>query len=415
VNGAHIVGPESPPSVEFSAASYAVGEAAGNATITVTLSNPYSLTVELDYATTDGTALAGTDYLSTSGALKYSPGITTDSFLVSVLDDTLLEADETISLTLGPPSHGSLGLLRSATLTILDDELAMVYLPLLSRSEAVPYTCPAFSINQYSRGTAFQVEFDDPVRPAYNHADKNIELRGFTLETDPLLERGLVDYGSGDPTQPPQLATIFDPYRVPAFPAIYKVHNWQWAASPDPGQRGDPITVPPVTALGTATTPGETLRVPSSGYDIGGGMEVIVLFADKDTVALRYTRDDGSGFGGYTVHIDNICTDPNLVQLYDTLDDPGGPRYVYTPPDRRPYSYDLPILAAGQPIGTARSTEMVLAIVDTGAFQDPRSCNEWWQIRPGYGPCLLTHRPIYSQRTAPRGVVQIGVDFRRQR
>jgi subtilisin family serine protease len=30
-------------------------------------------------------------------------------------------------------------------------------------------------------------------------------------------------------------------------------------------------------------------------------------------------------------------------------------------------------------------TETVVAVVDTGAFQDPRSLNEWWRIRPGYG------------------------------
>jgi hypothetical protein len=135
------------------------------------------------------------------------------------------------------------------------------------------------------------------------------------------------------------------------------------------------------------TTPGEALRVPTSGYDIGGDMEVIVLYADEDTVALRYTREDSSGSAGYTVHVDNICTDPNLLALYSALDAPDGPRYVYKPPNQRPYAYNLPNLAAGQLIGTARDSEVVVAVVDTGGFQDPRSCNGWWQIRPGYGTC----------------------------
>jgi hypothetical protein len=115
---------------------------------------------------------------------------------------------------------------------------------------------------------------------------------------------------------------------------------------------------------------------------------VIVLFADEDTVALRYTREDSAAPSGYTVHVDNICTDPNLLTLYNSLDDPGGARYTYVPPEGRPYGYDLPALPAGHPLGTARSGETVVAIVDTGAFMDTRSCNEWWQIRPGYtGPC----------------------------
>jgi hypothetical protein len=131
------------------------------------------------------------------------------------------------------------------------------------------------------------------------------------------------------------------------------------------------------------TTPGEILHTPTSGYNIGGGMEVIVLFADEDTVALKYARQDSAGAPGYTVHVDNICTDPNLLALYDQLDDPNGPRYIF--PNT---SYDLPTLYEGQPLGTARGTEIVVAIVDTGTFMDTRSCNEWWQIRPGYtGTC----------------------------
>jgi len=261
---------------------------------------------------------------------------------------------------------------------------ACAYLPLIAAS----YTCPITSTNQYSGGLAYQVDTDDPVRPAYDHADKNLGLRGYTPNTDPGLKRELVDYGSDDPTQPPQFATLFAPYRVPTLTNFYRVHDWNWAPSPDPGSRGDPITAYPVTALGLQTPPGETLHVPTSGYDIGGGMEVLVLFADADTVALRYTRHDSSAPPGYTVHVDNLCTDPNLLALYDALDDPAGPRYVYVPDEDPPYSYDLPNLYAGQPLGTARGTEVVVAIADSGSFMDPRSCNEWWQVRPDYsGVC----------------------------
>jgi hypothetical protein len=386
VASSHIVArPADPPVVQFSARDYTASETAGQTTITVTLDAAAPVTVLTTYATGGGTAVAGSDYLSASGTLTFTPGITNTTFPITLLDDGELEGHETISLTLGQPSTGTLGLNRIAALTILDDERATVYLPLLARGQGAAFACLTVSTNQYVGGTAFQVEFDDPVRPAYNHADKNIQLRGYLPATDANLKRELVDYGSGDPTQPPQLATLFDPPRVPPLSQLYQVRNWVWAPTPDPGQRGETIAEPPVTALGLETTPGEPLRVPSSGYDLGGGFEVLVLFADADTVALRYTRDDSSGFGGYTVHIDNICTDPNLLALYETLDDPAGPRYVYVPPANRPYSYDLPNLPAGKPIGVARGDEVVVAIVDTGAFQDTRSCNEWWQIRPGYG------------------------------
>jgi hypothetical protein len=257
-------------------------------------------------------------------------------------------------------------------------------LPLVLKEQ---HTCPVTSGNHYDYGIAFQYDEDDPVRPAHLHADKNLALRSYT-PTDPPL-RELVDYGPESP-QPPQFATMFEPHRVPSLVGFYRVHDWIWADSPDPGTRADPITQYPVTALGLGTTPGEVLSVPESGYNIGGDpdMEVLVLFADEDSITLRYTRDDSSAPAGYTLHIDNICTDPNLLALYNSLDDPDGPRYVFVPPASRPYWYDLPNLPAGKPFGTARGDEVVVAIADTGAFQDPRSCEEWWQERPGYsGDC----------------------------
>lgn len=322
--------------------------------------------------------------------------VDSDFNVAQVISSTLVvdpdESRRDIPFAIPPDSQGTYYLetrkgtslfSRSAAVEVLLPLTA--YLPSVARAQTTAYTCPTTSANQYAGGTAFQVEGDNPVRPAYNHADKNIALRSYSLNADPNLKRELVDYGSGDPTQPPQLATIFDPYQVPHLSNFYQVHNWNWASSPNPGTRGDPITSPPVTALGLETTAGQSLHVPTSGYDIGGGMEVIVLFADEDTVTLKYTREDTAATG-YTVHVDNICTDPNLLALYQSLDDPTGLRYVYAV--GRPYAYDLPILPAGQPFGTARGNEIVVAIVDTGTFQDPRSCNEWWQERTGYaGSC----------------------------
>jgi len=265
-----------------------------------------------------------------------------------------------------------------------------VYLPLVDReiapSPTPTYTpaCPTTSDNSYSAGIAYQHDGDNPVRPAYNHADKNLALRGYTPNTDSGLQRDLVNYGTDAPSQPPQLATLFDPYDVPPLSGFYQVYAWNWATSPEPGSRGEPLSDYSVTALGLQTTPGQPLYVPTSAYDIGGGMEVLVLYADEDTIALRYTREDSSGSQGYTLHVDKICTDPNLLAMYNTLDDPSGPRYVYS----QGHTYDLPCLWAGQPFGTAKGTEIVVAIVDTGQFMDPRSCNEWCQIRPGYeGGC----------------------------
>lgn len=250
-----------------------------------------------------------------------------------------------------------------------------IFLPLI----VGPGVCPATSGNAYAAGPVRQWDSDNPVRPAWNHADKNLALRGYL--SNPGAFKGFMNYGSNDPIEPPQLATLFSPNRVPAFTGAYQVYNWNWAPSPDPGTRGSLDIRWDITVLGMGVTPGEGLTVPSSGYDIGGGMQVIVLFADAQSVTFKYTRDDSVAPNGYTLHVDNICTDPNLLALYQSLD--GGARYVYYGTPGSNYEYDLPNLPAGQVFGTARDGEIRVAIVDTGSFMDPRSCNDWWQIRPG--------------------------------
>ncbi len=150
------------------------------------------------------------------------------------------------------------------------DELPpQAYLPIVLGPPA--YVCATSSQNQYASGIVEHYDNDNPVRPAYDHADKNIELRSYTPNTDPGLVRELVDYGSGDPTQPPQFATLFSPYRVPIFADFHQVYQWDWEPSPDLGTRSDPIPHPPVTAVSFNLPPGTYLHTPLSGYDIGGG------------------------------------------------------------------------------------------------------------------------------------------------
>ena len=79
---------------------------AANATLAfaVTLSRAPSGTVTVDYATSDGTAAAGSDYTATSGTLTFAAGETEKTVSVPVLDDAHDEGSETLTLTLSNPS-----------------------------------------------------------------------------------------------------------------------------------------------------------------------------------------------------------------------------------------------------------------------------------------------------------------------
>ena len=81
----------------------------------VFLSRILRQTVRIDYATSDGTATAGSDYRATSGTLTFRPGETTKTISVPVLDDSHDEGDERLTLTLSNPRPASRVRLDDAT------------------------------------------------------------------------------------------------------------------------------------------------------------------------------------------------------------------------------------------------------------------------------------------------------------
>jgi len=71
-----------------------VNGATVNATFTVTLSQPFTLPITVDYFTSDGTATAPADYQDVSGTLTFPPGVTSRTISVPVNGDSIAEADE---------------------------------------------------------------------------------------------------------------------------------------------------------------------------------------------------------------------------------------------------------------------------------------------------------------------------------
>ena len=111
--------PAFPPNVTLSD-SVTVGEAAGNAGFTVTLSAPTTHRTEIKYLTINGTAAADADYTSTSGTLVLQPGSTSGTINIPIIDDNLDEDDETLSLKI----TASPGIVTHAqsTITITDND-----------------------------------------------------------------------------------------------------------------------------------------------------------------------------------------------------------------------------------------------------------------------------------------------------
>ena len=112
--------------LRLTANAYTVGEAAGAVTITATRSGGHlGGPVTVDYATSPGTATAGSDYTAARGTLTFGPGEATKSFTVHVTSDLAHEGNETFQVTLANARGGAnLGSPAGATVTITDDDAA---------------------------------------------------------------------------------------------------------------------------------------------------------------------------------------------------------------------------------------------------------------------------------------------------
>ena len=111
----------------LSIADAEASESAGTLDFTVTKSLESSRTVTVDWTLAAGTATAGTDYDNTmpSGMLAFSAGETSKTISVPINDDSLVEGDETVTVTLSNQSPSEVTISdSSATGTIKDDDLS---------------------------------------------------------------------------------------------------------------------------------------------------------------------------------------------------------------------------------------------------------------------------------------------------
>jgi hypothetical protein len=217
--------------------------------------------------------------------------------------------------------------------------------------------CPTGSDREYAVIPVMGPRTD---RADTQHGDLNLALRGYRASTGNLA---LADINGPTDGDPPQLGGILADGRSPQITSAYQVNDWNWSCGEN-GCRGDPLQHVEVSLIGLRTSPGEPLRVPPRSAEIyGGGYVALVLFADTARITLVYTRED-SVANGYSVHVEGLCVDPNLVARYQAANQAGRGQ--------------LPALRSREVMGTAAAGEVLVAIRDRGSFTDPRSRKDWW-------------------------------------
>jgi hypothetical protein len=100
-----------------------VTESAGTATVPVSLSRASNDDVSLQYQTEAVTAVAGTDYVTSSGTLTVSAGDTSGNISIDIVGDSNDENPETLILRLTDPVNAALGR-SSSEITLVDGPVA---------------------------------------------------------------------------------------------------------------------------------------------------------------------------------------------------------------------------------------------------------------------------------------------------
>ena len=113
--------------LQFSNIKYTVLEVEASVDITVTRTGGSFGDISVDYATVDGTAVDGEDYIATSGTLLFLDGETSKTFSITILNDELFEIKEGFTINLKNISIGaSLNAPTTTEVSIENDDKQIV-------------------------------------------------------------------------------------------------------------------------------------------------------------------------------------------------------------------------------------------------------------------------------------------------
>ena len=294
-----IIDNNSPAAISMADAAVNVAESTPTATITLLRSGNTSQAATVNFATSNSSALAGSDYTASSGTVTFAAGQVTQTISVPITNDTIVENDETFTVTLSNPTGATLGTQATTTVTILDNDNPD--LSSLVRETAVTGLNQPTAIEWTPDGRYMLVaQKGGVVRVVDNGTLRSTPLIDLSSEVNEFGDRGLLGIavnpnfatnpyvyllytydppetagqtGSAAPDQagnrPSRLVRVtVDPTTMIADPAselvlVGKNSIWAYTSRPDVNSNGD-ISIPP-----SGIVNGTTITAPASQIEIG--------------------------------------------------------------------------------------------------------------------------------------------------
>jgi len=108
--------------VQLSGYAYSVGEDDESITLTLLRTGGSYGEVSIDYQIVDGSAINGSDYMASNGVVYFGDGEMDQTIVIDIIDDELDEENEVFSIGLSSSVGGLLGEIKSAMITIEDND-----------------------------------------------------------------------------------------------------------------------------------------------------------------------------------------------------------------------------------------------------------------------------------------------------
>lgn len=185
-----VLGPElGPPLPDISINDVTVAESAGTASFTVTLSATSTEQVTVQYATANGTATAGSDYVSASGQVTFTPGQLSQPVSITVSGDAVEEFNETFFVNLTSPSVNANISDAQGLGTITNDDVLATLPPNFAETQIAGLTNPT-AMAIHPDGRVFVCQQSGALRVIKNGALLGTPFRSLSVNSSG--ERGLL-------------------------------------------------------------------------------------------------------------------------------------------------------------------------------------------------------------------------------
>lgn len=191
-----------PNALIFSIGNASAVTEGGTLAFTVTRSGTASGTVTVNYATANGTAVAGSDYTAASGTLTFLTTDTIKTIWVATTDDATVESAETVLVNLSGASSGTIMTSQgSGTINDNDGWITLTNNSLVVQAgHTATYGCqllnyPDFGIYMnwcYLNSGSYSVYTED----LYAGPSSRVLSPGYRMQSNYVLEVGASSYGT---------------------------------------------------------------------------------------------------------------------------------------------------------------------------------------------------------------------------